>query len=220
MSAARAQQYVVPFTAVTFQGARSSTIPPFPGEWRPPGAEPLTCNSRAEQIAYDLLASRGMLVLKRGWPDFIVLDKSGVLVACVEVKDGRDSLSPHQEKVATALMLAGIACYEFRPQTGFQLIRAYPHRYYGPPDPQADIPSGTEAMSCEEYGFFIRLRDQSRKLNGIPNEQYHSDSKVWGVGALPPQRFKKLWNCVQHFFVESNGRYIYGPDYRRQQESL
>jgi hypothetical protein len=50
----------------------------------------------------------GHRVLRNGWPDFLVTDKSGCVLGAVEAKTGSDRLSVEQQSMIAALASVGI----------------------------------------------------------------------------------------------------------------
>jgi len=77
--------------------------------------------NKAEAGLFNLMSSAGWEVTKRGWPDFACF-KDGKFV-CIEVKPKRShSLKMYQHKVMFALMQAGVKCYRWSPNDGFEPI--------------------------------------------------------------------------------------------------
>lgn len=62
----------------------------------------------------------GWNLYRHGWPDFLV-EREGELFA-VEVKQGKDELNERQKATLSALDRAGIPCFVWRPDTGFELF--------------------------------------------------------------------------------------------------
>jgi len=73
--------------------------------YRPPKNE-------REAHVHGLLMARGAVVLRRGWPDFAVIENDKIYA--VEVKNGTDEFRPEQQLVATALSWMGIDSYLWR----------------------------------------------------------------------------------------------------------
>lgn len=61
----------------------------------------------SEQAAHDALARCGYVVLRKGWPDFLVVSPTGGLFA-LEWKSRWDRVMPHQERMHDVLAFAGI----------------------------------------------------------------------------------------------------------------
>ena len=78
-------------------------------------------------------------------------------------------------------------------------------------DPGVDLPNGYELLSCEELGFFIKLRLYSWKNMGIPNDQALLTTLA-GVCRLSRYKLDLLWPLLKGFFNELNGVFYYGPD--------
>ncbi len=66
----------------------------------------------------DSLRKQGWTVLKRGWPDFLIYrEQAGrLLVAGVEVKSDRDTLSEQQEAMHRILRAVGLPVHTLRPE--------------------------------------------------------------------------------------------------------
>ena len=66
---------------------------------------------------------KGKTASKRGWPDFVVRDESGAIIAFVEVKTHRGrSLKKEQIEVLQYLSKLGANCYRWSPVDGFEKI--------------------------------------------------------------------------------------------------
>ncbi len=63
----------------------------------------------AEAEAHAELLGRGAVVLRRGWPDFLVFEREKLYV--VEVKGPGDDVRPSQQVVLAALARQGISTY-------------------------------------------------------------------------------------------------------------
>lgn len=60
----------------------------------------------AEQTVYDALVSKGYTVTNKGWPDLLAW-KDGRAVA-IEVKQGQDTVKPHQNETHEILRMMGV----------------------------------------------------------------------------------------------------------------
>lgn len=77
----------------------------------------------AEGLLFDLVARRGRVAIKRGWPDFSFVSASGRLV-CIEVKPRATfGLSSDQYNVMVGLAKYGVPCFWWTPETGFVRIK-------------------------------------------------------------------------------------------------
>lgn len=65
---------------------------------------PLTCG---ETAIFKKLKSSGCMVLRHGWPDFLVIPPTGKIYG-VEVKNGNDVIRPGQKEMHVALRTLGI----------------------------------------------------------------------------------------------------------------
>lgn len=84
--------------------------------------------TKSEEAAAKHLEKQGFKIFKRGWPDFLCLKRVWdqrekdylegrySAVMAVEVKTGKDRLSPDQEVVHSILKLANIPTYVIRPE--------------------------------------------------------------------------------------------------------
>ena len=87
-----------------------------PSTWRSSGLSQFTKHvttpprNQAEAEAYAELFGRGDLVVKSGWPDFLVISGPDEIF-CVEVKGPGDEIRPHQLVVLELLARAGIDTY-------------------------------------------------------------------------------------------------------------
>lgn len=78
-------------------------------------------SNKAEQAFYDLAASRGYEVTKRGWPDFFCFDDTGRLMV-VEVKKPTQFLRRDQAIILRALAQYGIPAYVYTEAEGLKQI--------------------------------------------------------------------------------------------------
>jgi len=62
------------------------------------------------KLAFHLKQEFGCQLLRKGWPDFLVIKPNGKIF-CVEVKKSFGHLKEHQEKVIVILKDFGIPCY-------------------------------------------------------------------------------------------------------------
>ena len=65
----------------------------------------------AENKARKALEDKGLLVLTRGWPDFLVIDERKGTGFALEIKEGLDKLSPDQELMHKYLVSLGLPVY-------------------------------------------------------------------------------------------------------------
>lgn len=72
--------------------------------------------NRAEAYAFHKLLSKGYTVLKRGWPDFLVLAGDELLL--IEVKGPGDEVRPSQRVVLEALARKGLNVYIYWESVG------------------------------------------------------------------------------------------------------
>jgi hypothetical protein len=78
-----------------------------------------------ERVNAWLVRQQNMVVLRKGWPDFMCYDRTyrhgsydGVYrgkIFCVEAKTGADKVSPHQKQMHQVLIKAGIPVHVVRP---------------------------------------------------------------------------------------------------------
>jgi hypothetical protein len=76
---------------------------------RPPGL------NGSESVFWEMETERGSLVLRAGWPDFLVERADGRIVG-IEIKSGQDVLSQRQTAMLDLLERAGIVCFVWRPE--------------------------------------------------------------------------------------------------------
>jgi hypothetical protein len=77
-----------------------------------------------ERSVYDALTRKGNIVLRTGWPDFLVLDKHRRHGYALELKRGSDRLSAEQEAMHAALAFWGMQVRVVRPDGVDALVRA------------------------------------------------------------------------------------------------
>lgn len=100
-------------------------------------------------------SGKGLTILRHGWPDFLCTGKDGKPY-CVEVKAGRDVLSPAQVAVATALESIGIPCYVWSSRLRSSLIpwRKFvsnpPKRCSLPRKQRSDLKKELNRRYCQE----------------------------------------------------------------------
>ena len=70
-------------------------------------------NEREEKIR-KILERKGLTVLQRGWPDFLVVDESNETSFALEVKTEKDKLSKDQEAMHSWLLKMGLPVYVTR----------------------------------------------------------------------------------------------------------
>jgi len=68
----------------------------------------------SEQRLFDALSKKGFEVLRRGWPDFLVMDKNWSRGYALELKMGKDRVSPEQARMHAALARFGLPTYVAR----------------------------------------------------------------------------------------------------------
>lgn len=72
-------------------------------------------------ILYDMVQARDLQATKRGWPDFVVFGKSGLV--CIEVKPHRSStVKSTQYTVLRSLARYGVPSYVWSPSGGFEAV--------------------------------------------------------------------------------------------------
>jgi hypothetical protein len=74
------------------------------------------CN-HSETAFLELAKTKGMRVLRGGWPDFLVEGVDGRTVG-VEIKHSSSGVSAAQREMFAALVAAGVPVYVWRPGTG------------------------------------------------------------------------------------------------------
>lgn len=77
-----------------------------------------------EEMVRQEFEAKGFTVLKKGWPDFMVIDENNNAAFTVEVKSSIDSLSPEQIRMHECLHRLGVRTYINK--DGF--IEAWTHR--------------------------------------------------------------------------------------------
>lgn len=76
----------------------------------------------AEGLFYDKMNAEGWTLTKQGWPDFFCVNDKGEF-CCVEVKPkATHRLKNNQHEVMRYLQQAGVKCYKWTPDAGFQTI--------------------------------------------------------------------------------------------------
>lgn len=66
--------------------------------------------NKLEQSVHDAFTKKGFTVLRRGWPDFLIISSCGQTLG-IEVKNYLDHLTPVQRQMHDALRNAGIPVY-------------------------------------------------------------------------------------------------------------
>jgi len=111
-----------------------------------------------EQMFFDAMTKRGFEVLRRGWPDFLVLSKDWKRGFAVEYKSQTDRLRPEQERMHAALARFGIQTYIAKPE--FQsFLRKRGHALVVPEDYHA------LRQKYEELEFELRLMRRQMELH-------------------------------------------------------
>jgi hypothetical protein len=176
----------------------------------PPGERP---TDPAEGALFDLLASNGFRAQKRGWPDFLVLDSSGAIVGCVEVKAHRSvPLQPFQKIVLAELDALGITCYRWSPDIGFRRASRFPIERTSP---SPDLPAGAVSLPNEALGLFIKVRELCRTIGTLP-AGHGLMARLERECDISPHRLRDLWPIVAPFFNERAGSLYYGFERRPQ----
>lgn len=67
-----------------------------------------------EQRLYDGLTAKGVTVLRRGWPDFLIVDEKRQMGCALELKVGKDRVSSEQTAMHSALALFGLPTFIVR----------------------------------------------------------------------------------------------------------
>jgi hypothetical protein len=82
----------------------------------------IECRAHFERNMDDALNGAGYHVLRRGWPDRLVIrpDCTG---CCVELKSRKDGVPAHQEDLHDALALLGVDTYVIRPDHAEEFVR-------------------------------------------------------------------------------------------------
>lgn len=76
--------------------------------------------NEAEALFFEKASAAGWTSTKRGWPDFFCVNDKGEF-CCVEVKPTeRQRLKRDQIQIMRYLKSAGIRCYKWTPDGGFQ----------------------------------------------------------------------------------------------------
>lgn len=74
----------------------------------------------SERVFYEKMEAAGWTVTKSGWPDFFCVNDKGQF-CCVEVKMREtDRLKNNQQQIMHYLRSAGVKCYKWTPDGGFQ----------------------------------------------------------------------------------------------------
>jgi len=77
-----------------------------------------------EAAFFDMAEADGLVITKRGWPDFACFCPDGKFIL-VEIKPLRSSrLKAWQWKIMETLSSLGVECYRWSPDTGFTKISA------------------------------------------------------------------------------------------------
>jgi uncharacterized protein YdaU (DUF1376 family) len=83
--------------------------------------------------------------------------------------------------------------------------------------PKDEFGGEQSLLTCEEYGFFTRLRDFCWENDGML-----LDEKILKRFAqaqkLSPYKFKKVWEVVENFFEKIDGKLRYADDERKRLE--
>jgi hypothetical protein len=69
-----------------------------------------------EHKIFDALTQRGFEVMRRGWPDFLVMTKNWNSGFALEYKSATDSVRPEQERMHSALARFGLKTYIAGPE--------------------------------------------------------------------------------------------------------
>lgn len=77
-----------------------------------------TSGNRLESLVHQRLLDRGGIVLRRGWPDFCVIEDKRIFA--VEVKSVVDILRPSQRAIMLELARMGIDTYLWKENPGTQ----------------------------------------------------------------------------------------------------